>query len=210
RLAVSDLDFSVFQRFITTNGKDEKIIIPKNSHWKKQFLQCNFIWQTTCVVWKKSFFIKLNGFDENFPILQDIELQIRALYQSTSYVVFTENEIDFTYKVSKIDVQKRTLNKVSLATNKLIDLLINNYNPSLNEKKWLRNFYFLNVRYFVLSELSKENELILRQTLKNFQNNQVFNSFDYIIGNALISLVSNKIVSKSVFLNLNRKLYKSN
>jgi len=44
-----------------------------------KFLKFDLPWHTTGVLWEKAFFVKMNGFNENYQRLQDPEIHTRAL-----------------------------------------------------------------------------------------------------------------------------------
>lgn len=43
------------------------------------FIKHNILWTTTGATWERTFLLKLNGWNEKYPRLQDVELNIRAL-----------------------------------------------------------------------------------------------------------------------------------
>lgn len=94
------------------------------------FLQNKFPypWQTSSAIWKRDFLLKINGFDEKFPRLQDPELHTRALIQTLSnYKIFYELPPDSFYRISHpkrpIEVSKKYLLGLSLYIQSMIPLL---------------------------------------------------------------------------------------
>lgn len=67
----------VFQKQIgDTKGKEW---IPNTKTPLQGFLRDKLSWSILQSIWKKDFLLELNGFDEIFPKLQDVELHTRAL-----------------------------------------------------------------------------------------------------------------------------------
>jgi len=50
-----------------------------------RFLNVDPLWQTTSVLWRKDFYTKLGGFDEQLPCWQDWDIHVRAICASISY-----------------------------------------------------------------------------------------------------------------------------
>lgn len=91
-----NLDFAVF-RFQYKNI--EGVLIENNFNNGKEplinFLSEKSYWNITCPIWKRSFLLKINGFNENFQRYQDIEMHIRALTQEiVNYRIVSELEPD--------------------------------------------------------------------------------------------------------------------
>lgn len=63
----------------------------------ERFLNVDTPWHTTSTVWKKEFFQRVNGFDENCLSWQDWEIHVRALILSKNYKKYT-TEIDLFYR----------------------------------------------------------------------------------------------------------------
>ncbi|SDD47231.1 glycosyltransferase family 2 protein [Niabella drilacis] len=45
------------------------------------FIEHRILWTTTGATWKRDFLLRIGGWNENYPRLQDVELNIRALLQ---------------------------------------------------------------------------------------------------------------------------------
>lgn len=82
-------------------------------------------WQVTSPLIRKDFFYSLEGFDESFPRLQDVEFHIRAILESKGrFQIFENAEADCFYRQGnstavKVEKLKRTIAGCS----KLIDLI---------------------------------------------------------------------------------------
>lgn len=100
-----NLDFAVF-RFQYKNI--DGILIENNFINRKDplinFLSEKSYWNITCPIWKKSFLLKINGFNENFQRYQDIEMHIRAITQeNVNYRIISEMEPDIIILPSQKD-----------------------------------------------------------------------------------------------------------
>lgn len=79
-----DLDFAVFPvgTFYKEVGDSTMVWRTKKGDHLKQFLRHDLPWNIMSPIWRTPFVKnKLNGFDESFPRLQDVEFHTRALLQ---------------------------------------------------------------------------------------------------------------------------------
>jgi len=68
----------------------------------KGFLSGSYPWQTMSPIWKRSYLISLEGFDQDFPRLQDVELHARALLQDDiTYKYFLFTKVDSFYVINQ-------------------------------------------------------------------------------------------------------------
>ncbi|QNK61229.1 glycosyltransferase [Pedobacter sp. PAMC26386] len=70
------------------------------------FIQHEIPWQTMSPVWKKKFLEKIGAWDESYKRLQDVELNIRALFNQPAYLL-VEGEIDSYYRLTKLSEEKK-------------------------------------------------------------------------------------------------------
>jgi glycosyltransferase involved in cell wall biosynthesis len=71
------------------------------------FLQNKNPWQTMAPIWKKSFFMKLWGFDEELLYMEDPDLHIRALIDSSDAIRICYNKpADCLYRINHADNTK--------------------------------------------------------------------------------------------------------
>jgi glycosyltransferase involved in cell wall biosynthesis len=97
------LDFAVFTQATFQYKIDlEQPIFTKFFNKKEDYL-LSFIadqhpWQTSGPLWKKESFIKTGGFREDYTIMEDPELHIRALIQGLQFEV-VQGEPDFFYRL---------------------------------------------------------------------------------------------------------------
>lgn len=99
-----NLDFAVFkmQIFYTAAGDSQTLAVnfnvkdPLESFLKNSF---PYPWHTTSPIWKKSFLLKIGGFNENYPRMQDPELHTRVLLlNDVKYKLCVENPVDCYYR----------------------------------------------------------------------------------------------------------------
>lgn len=200
-------EFVVFLNILTTDGKNRKPFSSIKNDYLNNFLKAKFPWQTTSILFNKDYFFKIGGFDNNLQLLQDVEMSIRILLKGNNYQIITNNEVDFLYHISKIDINKRTLAKVSDSVIYLLNKLNNQYQLNKIQKRNLSSYYFLVVRYFVKSN-QKDDLFRLKNTLKVFYKTKSINFFQYLVGRFFIQLLNLKIFGKNQFLKLNRYVFK--
>lgn len=68
-------------------------------------------WQVTSPLFKRSFFSSLNGFDESFLRLQDVEFHFRAICESRGHYKVFPSSVDCLYRLS---VSGYNINKLKL------------------------------------------------------------------------------------------------
>jgi glycosyltransferase involved in cell wall biosynthesis len=73
---------------------------PEKDHLKS-FLSHKLPWHTSSVLWNKTFLLELNGFNEHYARLQDVELHTRALLATSNYYIFDKAEPDVYYRISQ-------------------------------------------------------------------------------------------------------------
>ena len=98
------LDFMVFPMgtFYHQIGDSKSIWIPGKGNHLKQFLMHKLPWQTMQPIWNKKFLLKINGFDEMYPRLQDVELHSRALLEEVSeYRISKSKSPDCYYRITE-------------------------------------------------------------------------------------------------------------
>lgn len=102
-----------FNREIGDNNFTWKV--PKSNHLEL-FLRHDLPWNISSVFWTKKALIKLNGFQENFVRLQDVELHTRALLSNLKYSVSRNTSMDFYYRINP---NRNLLSKETALLNKL-------------------------------------------------------------------------------------------
>jgi glycosyltransferase involved in cell wall biosynthesis len=93
-------DFLVFQmeRFLKRpNLHSNKPLKKLNTQCCiSSFLQLKSVWQITSPIYKKEFLIKIKGFNEKLENFEDLELAIKAIFNSSVFKLF--NNIDSFYR----------------------------------------------------------------------------------------------------------------
>lgn len=72
-----------------------------------RFLNTDTVWHTTSPVWKRSFFIKIGGFDEKLISWQDWEIHVRSIIKSADYQKFEIQPDIFYRKHSEESISKK-------------------------------------------------------------------------------------------------------
>jgi len=207
--SVDIIDFTVFLNcaVISKNSQEQKAFSNIKHNFLNQFLKAKFAWQTTCILWEKSFFIKIGKFNEQLKLLEDIEVSIRALLISSKNTIKLNNEVDFYYLVEPINIKKRTVKKVSQSVERLLYLILKNHNITNLQRTYLSSYYFLLVKYFCRSS-NRANLFYLKKTLNLVKSYKIIGFNEYVLGFMVICLFRYKIISFQLLLKINRKLFK--
>jgi len=173
------LDFAVFpmQNFYNNIGDSSFIWNNFEGDHLKRFLKHELPWQTMMPIWNKTSLERLNGFNELFPRLQDVEFHTRALLLSDmNYLAFSGLDPDCFFRINE--------NRI---TSKKLDFLAN----------WMEGSgLYINFFYNFLVEAEKVKYIkYLRGSLVAFLANL---SYEYRVGN-ITRLEFKKIWAK--FLN---------
>jgi len=99
-----NLDFLVYPMgtFYKSIGDNSFVWRAKDDNHLQRFLSHDMPWTITSPIWKRVFLLKLQGFDERFPRLQDVELHTRALLnRDMTYKVFSHLPPDSFYRIDE-------------------------------------------------------------------------------------------------------------
>lgn len=98
-----DFNFWVFNTgtFFNEIGDSNSTWIPPKSDYIKRFLKHDLPWNIMALVWKTEFLRYLEGFDESYPRLQDVELHTRALINTDKFLINRDEEITSFYRISE-------------------------------------------------------------------------------------------------------------
>lgn len=200
-------DFAVFKHtaVIDKNGK-EQILHSIKGAYLNYFLKAQFIWPVTSVLWDKPFFKSIGKFSPKLPRLQDVELSIRALQNSSNYTVL-DNTVDFYYRVKPIRERNNFVKPVCEAVHIFITELLDTTSLSTDQLQLLSGYYFQCVKYLERSESTKDIGLVA-SNLKLFYKKKYISHVDYFLGYIVLKFYAWRIVSPNVFLRTNRYLFK--
>lgn len=200
-------DFIVFKNIYIVDKKGNKKPFSNiSSDYLNHFLQAKFPWQTSAILWNKSFLIKIGKFNPKLKRFQDIELSIRALLLGTNYKII-DNKVDFFYCVSPINIKKRPVSIICESVNYLITNIHANYVLNKQQQSLLKGYYFVCVRYLFKSKLKSDISYV-KNSLKLFYTKKYISFLYYLIGIQFIFLLKCQIISYDVFIKLNRKFFK--
>ncbi|MFL0352417.1 glycosyltransferase family A protein [Xanthomarina sp. GH4-25] len=202
------LDFVVFNNMVVVNENGEHILSkPKTTKYLDAFLNANFLWQTTSVLWQKSFLLKIGAFNTELKRLQDVELVIRAL-SSSNYFQVKDNLIDFYYHVKPIRDRNNFVAPVCTSVSYFINKLIDFDNLTNTQKHLIRSYYFMCVKYLERSN-NRTQVKYVKPVLKMFYKKHYFSFRLYIIAWILLYLFQFNCLSNRMFLKLNRYFFKT-
>ncbi|WP_028873278.1 glycosyltransferase family 2 protein [Psychroserpens burtonensis] len=200
-------DFAVFINYSILNEKGEKIIkIHTQENYLNNFLAAKFLWQTSCILWNRSFFKKIGQFNPSLMRLQDVELSIRALQNSTDYSV-VNNPIDFYYQTKPMRLRKNFVLPVCDAVYVFISKLLQTDALSKYQVSLVSGYYFLCVRYLERSGSKTHTDLVQRN-LTLFYEKKYICFKDYSIACVALQLYKLNVLSGKQFLRINRYLFK--
>ncbi len=102
----SDLDFAVFnlelfQFKVHDLNQKFNIYFENNIDYLKSFIIDSPPWAINCPIWKKNFFLNIGGFDEDFWVMDDPELHVRALLvNNVCFKVIIDSQTDCFYRIN--------------------------------------------------------------------------------------------------------------
>lgn len=93
---------AIFKQKAGDLSESQNWIPPHNgANYLHLFLKHQLPWQTMQPLWRKDFLIKINGFDENFVRLQDVELHTRALMEGGLVQTFPDLIKDCNFRIDE-------------------------------------------------------------------------------------------------------------
>lgn len=139
--------------------------IPVSEDYLKDFLAYKLYWQTMCTLWKKEFILKINGFNENYPRLNDPEVHIRGMLESKgNFYIAHELPADSIYRMEEVKSGKIFSEKYILSLKYFLKDIVEalDRNNRLLDKVYLKRYlidYFSNFSYCI--PLKQNFDLIL-------------------------------------------------
>lgn len=126
-------DLYVFQTAFISNQKNitglfPKNIIRNNDQMLISFLKHDILWHTMSVVWNKDFLINIGKWNEKYPRLQDVELNIRALLKDPNIHITKNQDVDSYYRSIKMSDNKKEAARYGFI------MIIRDYYPILINK----------------------------------------------------------------------------
>ncbi|QHT69596.1 glycosyltransferase [Rhodocytophaga rosea] len=87
---LANVDFMVFPMLLFKNRPGDMDILWNIDNEREddlaRFLRLDALWQTSCPIYRRTSLLKIGGFDEDLPFLQDYELHVRTLCAKFVYV----------------------------------------------------------------------------------------------------------------------------
>lgn len=75
------------------------------------FIKHKIPWHTMSLVWNKKFLLKLGGWNEEYERLQDVEINLRALFYQTPKMHFSTIDPDSNYRSINMNLEKKKASK---------------------------------------------------------------------------------------------------
>lgn len=116
-----DCDFLVFPTLVLKDGHEYKTYNKPCEDYLKAFITHNIPWTIMGSIWKAEFIKLHKGFDENFPRLQDVELNIRILAHTRNFKFLTDHKADNIYRNTEFKIDKQSIEKILFSSLLLID-----------------------------------------------------------------------------------------
>jgi glycosyltransferase involved in cell wall biosynthesis len=123
--------------FEKTLGDDKRCWIPRSKNPLSDFLQHKLPWAIVQPLWKRDFLLELEGFDESFERLQDVELHTRALLHSQLSLKSIGGTPDCYYRIDatrKIFTEMEFLKRWAISASKYYEKFIHLVPLSLKSK----------------------------------------------------------------------------
>lgn len=200
-------EFAIFKNTAVIGKNITKERRPSlDDNYLDYFLNAKFIFQTTAILWKKTFFMTIGKFDPNLERLQDVELIIRALFIGKDYKI-VNNKIDFFYQTIPIHLKKDIVQKSCTSVNYFISKIHANYTLDLNRQPLIKAYYFACVK--ALHRCKNRKDVVhVKESLKVFFKNGFISSYEYGFGVMLLKLYRYQLISDSLFIKMNRYFFK--
>lgn len=172
-----NFDFCVFSMGVFTKviGDSPYKWIPNSTEPLSDFLKHELPWSILQPIWRKDFLKKINGFDESFQRLQDVEMHTRALMEpDVNYAVETNIE-DCYYR---IDEERKNFNTYNFLERRILssNLYCTKFykmlkDPFLKKKLYVTIYKtYLQLLYqYKLKTITKKQFLELKQKLFSIQ-----------------------------------------
>lgn len=191
-------DFYVFPMLVE---KEQNVFVEKiirdSENYLIDFLNYKLHWQTMCTFWEIKFLKSLNGFNINYPRLNDPEIHIRAMLLSINYKVFNAAKPDSKYTMAETKDYQLLANKYIETLNYFIPDIIAllEKHTQAQYKYFLKSYLTVWLNHFSKFATISERKIILKLFLfhKLINKNELYLLKLYLILNSYNNKVSNKI-----------------
>ena len=178
-----DLDFTVFPQQVFKNKPGDLLILftkcfDKLDEYLRSFIRDEHPWQTSGPIWRKESFIAIGGFNEDYLVMEDPELHIRALIQNYKFN-FISSSPDFFYRLpERNQIQEEAFWSSSITYRikffKELDSLLVRYHQFERYKRDLTQGYLNFMKIFLLGRIEHSyleyNEITKWERSKNLVN----------------------------------------
>ncbi len=110
----------------------------------RKFLKFDLPWHTTGVVWEKSFFLEIGGFNERYQRLQDPEIHTRALLEEKVSII-CKTHVSPADVLHRMDDDRRVWDSQTFFNRQLMSIVqfVNDFCLLLQKKDQSDKFYLL-------------------------------------------------------------------
>jgi glycosyltransferase involved in cell wall biosynthesis len=187
-----NLDFVVFPMGTFYNDIGDSKLIWNNFYGNhiNRFLKHDLPWHTMMVLWNRNSLNRINGFDDEYVRLQDVELHTRALLDGFQYEICFNSDIDSYFRIdeNRISTSHRVFleKKIMGVTRYVNDFLKILKIRGVNNIKYLKGPYFI-----ILSEIQhsynsnkinhSDKKILISILQSNYKESEIFNKYDLLI-----------------------------
>ena len=187
-----NLDFVVFPMGTFYNNIGDSKLVWNNFHGNhlNRFLKHDLPWHTMMVLWNRNSLNRINGFDDEYVRLQDVELHTRALLEEFQYKISINSEIDSFFRIDENRIctsYRLFLEKKILGVNRYVNDFLKVLKLRGGSKtKYLKGPYFI-----ILSEIQhsynsnkinhSDKMFLIAILMSSYEESEIFNKYDLFI-----------------------------
>lgn len=205
-----ELDFGLFQLLnISANNEYSLRCYIGEDDYLKRFLSFENAWGTLAVIWRKSFFKVLGGWNEKAKIWQDGEIHIRALLKKPNYswgsnvpsgiIRFGIDKDSISTNTNEVSTMLNRLNVIS----SIYPLLTSHYKKILNKgvvaRIYAKTYPFSKKDKLIIINSAHENRIISKKQKSNYQ--VIYNLYSLIKPLPIIKGIYYRLFIKNKFKN---------
>ena len=185
-----NIDFAVFNMRKFNNDIHDGVVFTRLSHNDPilHFIGTDSLWQTTAVMWRAEFVKKIGGYNLSYQRLQDPEMTLRALFNSSGNYKLVANSIPDSYFRSNPNNSNLKLKKQYHALFQFIEeFYIPNNKRYLNSINTFYIFYSLSIFHFIYC-CSYEDKQKYKESVRRIckYNNRLSKNILYIISHTIL------------------------